>query len=125
MSSCYSTRRMRTRSTSLCYRPFLCVLEDRTLPGFLAPLSVAVGTGPESVAVGDFDGDGTLDLAVGTSQGLSVLLGNGDGTFRAAVNYVGSGFGSVVVGDFDRDGILDLAGLSGPGVSVLLGNGDG
>ena len=46
-----------------------------------------------SVAVGDFNGDGKADLAVANScsDNVSVLLGNGDGTFQAAVNYaVGS-----------------------------------
>ena len=44
---------------------------------------------PTSVAVGDFNGDGKLDLAVANygSSNVSILLGNGDGTFKAAVNY--------------------------------------
>ena len=64
-------------------------LESRVVPGFLAPLSFDAGTVPESVAVGDFNGDGTLDLAVANyrSANVSVLLGNGDGTFQAARNY--------------------------------------
>jgi hypothetical protein len=92
-------------------------------------------SGPQSVAVGDFNGDGKLDLAVacfqvinGQGGQVSVFLGNGDGTFQPYKNYlVGSDPFSVVTGDFNRDGKLDLAvgDHGGPGVSVLLGNGDG
>jgi hypothetical protein len=62
--------------------------------------------------VGDFNGDGALDLAVanGASNNVSVLLNNGQGLFGAAVNYaVGSGPTSVAVGDFNSDGHPDLA----------------
>jgi hypothetical protein len=88
------------------------------------------------VAVGDFNGDGLADLAVanrgdnGTTNpgSLSILLGKGDGTFQAAVNYAAGTFPyAVAVGDFNRDGIADLV-LANHGsndVSVLLGNGDG
>jgi hypothetical protein len=106
--------------------------------------SYAAGNSPSSVAVGDFNGDGDLDLAVanrGTydrpGHTVSILLGKGDGTFQAAQDYaVGTFPVSVAVGDFDGDGHLDLAvanhGVyvhpndSDPGnVSVLLGKGDG
>jgi hypothetical protein len=99
---------------------------------FLPAVNYTVGAYPISVAVGDFNGDGFLDLAV-ANQGIngagsvSVLLGKGDGTFLPAVNYAAGSYpNSVAVGDFNGDGIFDLAvaGLGGA-VRVLLGKGDG
>ena len=79
------------------------------------------------MAIGDFDGDGMLDLvATGTST-MFLLHGNGDGTFQPA-QPIAVGFGTFVVaaGDFNSDGILDLAVTkSSGGVGILLGNGDG
>ena len=89
-----------------------------------------VESGPNSVAVGDFNRDMKLDLAVANvnSDNVSVLLGNGLGGFGAAVNFpVGSSPNSVVVGDFNGDLKLDLvsANTRSNNVSVLLGNGLG
>jgi hypothetical protein len=91
---------------------------------------LSVGQTPLSVAAGDFDGNGALDLvtANSTSGTLSLLLGNGDGSFRPRVDLaVGGAPRAVAVGDFNGDGRLDVvtAQQLSNTVSVLLGHGDG
>ena len=83
-----------------------------------------------SVAVGNFNGDHNLDVAVTVPFGpsVAVLLGNGNGTFQAPQIY--GGFNQpvgIVAGDFNGDQKLDLAVSDGLGsfVRILLGNGDG
>ena len=84
---------------------------------FKAETRYSVACCAGSVAVGDFNGDGNLDLAVagnsGFGSGFAILLGKGDGTFRPAVNYPVGYAGAITVGDFNRDGRLDLANSSG------------
>ena len=90
---------------------------------------LTAGASPQSVAVGDFNGDGFPDFAVanGTGGTVTVWLGNGSGGFTAATGSpfaVGASPYSVVVGDFNGDGIPDLATANGGSntVTVLLGN---
>src|SRR5262249_384441 len=86
--------------------------------------SFPVGRGPVWTAVGDVNSDGLPDLATANLYGgntVSVLLGNGDGSFRPARNFDASGTNSIAVGAFNGDGIPDLVTTG----SVLLGNGDG
>jgi hypothetical protein len=102
--------------------------------GTLAPAgnypTGASNPNPISIAVADLNGDGRLDLAVANnnSDSIGVLLGRGDGTFQAAVDYpVGIAPYGIASGDFNGDGKLDLVASAGGGatVSVLIGNGDG
>jgi len=101
---------------------------------FQAAVTYPVGTKPVFVAVGKFnlENNGYPDLAVANYEDVpgdvSVLVGNGDGTFKAAVTYeVGTDPFSVAVGDFNGDGYPDLAvaNFGSNTVSVLVGNGDG
>ena len=119
---------------------------------FQPAVNYPAGNDPEAFVAGDFTGDGKLDLAIadqGTGPsyygytspdpngGVTVLLGNGDGTFQPGVEYpAGRSPSAIVAGDFTGDGKLDLAviganadaGISAVennNVSVLMGNGDG
>jgi hypothetical protein len=105
---------------------------------FGAKTDFGTGISPISVAVGDFNGDGNLDLAVanGRSNTVSILLGTGTGSFGAKTDFgTGSRPLAVAVGDFNGDGNLDLAvanlgddfdsGTDPRTVSILLGTGTG
>jgi uncharacterized protein (TIGR03437 family) len=101
----------------------------------------AFGSASSGIVLGDFNGDKKLDVAAGfqadpptsNSGGVSVLLGNGDGTLRPTVTYGGGSTSvySLVAGDFNGDGKLDLAAgagmdlIDGGVLMLLLGNGDG
>src|SRR5262249_13424661 len=88
---------------------------------------------PNYLLAADLNGDGRLDLVttndtVDHPASLSVLLGNGDGTFRAPARFaVGTAPRAVAEGDFNGDGRPDLAvsNFTSNDLSVLLGNGDG
>ncbi|HYL10798.1 MAG TPA: FG-GAP-like repeat-containing protein [Candidatus Acidoferrales bacterium] len=88
--------------------------------------------GPDAISAADFNGDGHLDLAVAnfTSNNVTILLGNGDGTFTEAAGSpiaAGNGPTGIATGDFDGDGHADFAvtNTADNTVSIFLGNGKG
>jgi len=111
---------------------------------FQSEVDYATSSQPAGLAIGDLNNDGYADLAVAGTNGndgvVSVLLGNANGTFGTAVNWVTEDPSSpsciahscgppttVVIADFNSDGKQDLATNDGSdgGIFVLLGNGDG
>jgi Bacterial Ig-like domain (group 3)/FG-GAP-like repeat/FG-GAP repeat len=81
----------------------IAVMLDFGLPVLYDPH----GAYPDQVAIADVNGDGKPDIVVHTRAGVGVLLGNGDGTFQPAVNFVG---GLAAVADVNHDGKPDLVG---------------
>lgn len=86
---------------------------------FAAPITTYAGSGPGAIAVGDFNGDGKLDVVVantgrnGPAQNLAVLLGNGNGTFGTPILYTAGGTpNSIVVADLNGDNLPDIAVIS-------------
>ena len=136
-------------TASDCTHGRLGVLKGNANGTFQAAVTYPIpGNSPGAIAVGDFNRDGKLDLAVvsqpnccfdGSDGAVNILLGNGSGGFGAAVSYSsGDPFAlAVAVADFDGDGKLDLAVANGNcslnvlvlcttgSVGVLRGNGDG
>lgn len=103
---------------------------------FQAAANYVVASSPAGMAVADFNGDGKPDIVVFKatadcrfeSTGLTVLLGNGDGTFRAGIVTTIPTLCPLVAigtGDFNRDGKTDVIATIGGGLYILFGNGDG
>src|SRR6516164_1740318 len=88
----FHSARVRQR---LMHKPVLEPLEHRTVLSLVAPVVYNLSQQPEGIAVGDLRGDGRLDVVTANLSGsVSVLLGNGDGTFQPAVNYSTGGSGT-------------------------------
>jgi phospholipase C len=92
--------------------------------------SMGVGTTPNGIVTADFNGDSIQDVAVANqgSNTVSILLGNGDGTFTVGTPLnTGNQPGALVAGDFNNDGIVDLAVADSADsrILVFLGKGDG
>lgn len=111
----------------------LAILVGRGDGSFNVPQTFSVGLYTRQVVAGDFNNDGSLDLAIADRDGaVAILLGNGDGnisapqTFAAGLNTV-----ALVAADFNGDGALDVAASSGfdtvnaRDITILLGRGDG
>jgi len=88
-----------------------------------------VSTDPTAVVAGDFNGDGHTDVAVASpsTNTITILLGNGDGTFTTGVTLTTNHPSALAVGDFNNDGKLDLAVADSVGgtLTTFLGDGTG
>ena len=92
---------------------------------FGAPGKYGTSSMPGQLAVGDINPDSRLDIVVVTAVGLSALQGNGNGTFKVAVNSTGASGGTLALGDVNRDGHLDVVVIGGSPDGEFLGSGDG
>ncbi len=89
------------------------------------PMDVSVQQAPHTVRIADLNADGALDLVAVNWQYLSILLGNGDGTFGAPTTLpLPTSAEKATIHDFNHDNVPDIV-VAGAGLSVLLGTGDG
>jgi hypothetical protein len=122
---------MKKLSTTLVFSVLCLFLKNNCIAQlcFSAPATFTAGSNPQSVASADFNADGFIDLAVANnvSNSLSVLSGNGTGTFTLSATYT-TGINPYVVntGDFNGDGKIDLAvtNSNSSSISVLLNLGN-
>jgi len=125
----------------------LAVVNAGPLGGQAGKLSILFGTGngsfspgpelflntePNSVVIGDLNGDGKSDLAAIVQSphfewNLQIVLGNGNGTFRTptVIPLIEDLVGNLTAADLDLDGDLDLIMTVGPEIGILEGHGDG
>jgi len=94
--------------------------------GFRAAGTALSGQQVISVAAGDFDGDGKIDVVASTVDGLAFLRGDGAGNLTAVLVPATAGVGTLAAGDFNGDGRLDVAAITvlfgTVSVEVLLGD---
>jgi hypothetical protein len=79
--------------------------------GFSPRVKYPVGGSPETVDVGDVNGDGRDDVVVGRGDAILVLLQNASGTLDAGISYPTTSSYKIRIGDFNSDGRLDVAGI--------------
>jgi hypothetical protein len=109
----------------------LAVLLGKGNGTFAEPVVYLAGIHPYQLVLGDFNGDGNLDVAVTNNLDVRVFMGRGDGTLSKGAGYFAGRFPiSIATADFNGDGIPDLvvSNFTNPKpchASVLLGNGDG
>ncbi len=119
-----------TSANSSSTAPGIFIFLGHSDGSFANPVEYGAGTHPVSVAIDDVNGDGKLDLVVDDGNNgpnnIFTLLGNGDGTFKTAINAGSSSsqlnYAYLAIGDFNGDGKKDLVLSDG---EILLGNGDG
>src|SRR5258705_4194745 len=106
-----STRRLALLAAALLFHSQLAFADGCSLPMFGGARLFPAANGSQAFAMGDFNGDGTSDLAVANVGGasISILLGMGDGTFRRGANLAVRGPNDIVTADFNGDAKLDLA----------------
>lgn len=124
-----------TANASFNFGDKMAVFLGKADGSFQTPVLYPAGYFASGIVAGDFNNDGILDLAImsqggstGNAGDVDLYLGNGDGTFKAALNYVIGGLPvAVAMGDYNRDGILDFATTDyfANTASVSLGKGDG
>jgi hypothetical protein len=95
---------------------------------FQAKVDYPTSNNPQTMQISDMNRDGKPDLVIvnniDTASTVSVLLGKGNGTFQAKVDYPAGNYASKVqIGDLNRDGKPDLISMNINNVSVLLNNG--
>ena len=115
------------------YNSVIGILIGKGDGSFKTYTQISTGTAPAVVLAHDFNGDKKVDLATanynnGQAGSVSILLGNGDGTFATHTDYAaGTGPDGLAIGKFNGDTYADLAvtDLIGNTMSILPGNGDG
>jgi FG-GAP-like repeat len=105
----------------------LAILIGKGARTFKLPVSYSLLSAPTVLAVGDFNNDGSPDIAVGEGNDLQIFLNAGNGTFYLAATYQFYDVTSIAISDFNGDNNLDLvvATSNSNFVSVMLGKGDG